>query len=236
MNGHVGSARQHSAAKLRRQVLGQTPAIQDAGGRLVHPGDDDLCEGGLAVHGHLVAKDFGAFLVLAQAKHEYLRTADARSNVHAPANRAEAEQSDAVLPRDHLRVPFEWRQLAPARTADVGGNGAQRLLASQFGQYAFAVVANGEAGDLRSRPRSSRTCRALASMEFCTSSAMALRGSLWLRASQRMRSKESAGFSSTRWAPEFVRCLMAPIGTRYRASLARMCFGRLAPGVAKGMS
>jgi hypothetical protein len=42
-----------------------------------------------------------------------------------------------------------------------------------------------------------RTVRAWASMEFCTNSAIALRGSLWLRASQRIKSKGSAGLSLT---------------------------------------
>ena len=51
------------------------------------------------------------------------------------------------------------------------------------------------AGARRTRRRSIVTRRAFASSEFCTSSATALRGSLWLRASHRMRSNGSAGLS-----------------------------------------
>src|SRR6266496_2217101 len=51
------------------------------------------------------------------------------------------------------------------------------------------------AGARRTRRRSIFTRRAFASREFWTSSATALRGSLWLRASHRMRSNGSAGLS-----------------------------------------
>ena len=49
--------------------------------------------------------------------------------------------------------------------------------------------------------------------EFWTNSAMALRGSLWLRASHRIRSKGSAGFSRTLSASDQPRRLTAADGT-----------------------
>jgi len=61
-------------------------------------------------------------------------------------NAPESEQTHAVLPGDDLPGPLLRGQAALARVADVCGEVAQRLLAGQLGDDAFAVVVDGEQG------------------------------------------------------------------------------------------
>jgi hypothetical protein len=60
------------------------------------------------------------------------------------ADRPEAQQADAVLASHHLVVALTRRQTPLARVADVGRDGAQRVLARQTGHDALAVVADHE--------------------------------------------------------------------------------------------
>ena len=89
--------------------------------------------------------------------------------------------------------PADGMESVPGRAVQLLHQAIDRLAADDIDHLSDPGL--GE--ELISLRRSIDTRRALASIEFWTSSATALRGSLWLRASQRMRSKGSAGFSLT---------------------------------------
>jgi hypothetical protein len=105
----------------------------------------------------------------------------------------EPEQTHAVLAGNDLPCSLLRGQAALARVTDVRRQVVQGVLARQLGDDALTVITNDEHVTPRCRRRTTRMCPVWASSEFCTSSATAFRGSLWLRASQRMRSNGSAG-------------------------------------------
>jgi hypothetical protein len=99
------------------------------------------------------------------------------------------------LDHDQATSPRRRRPSRSSATACIGRDRAQRRLAAELGDDPSPSSLITSAGERHTRRRSIVTRRAFASREFCTSSATALRGSLWLRESHRIRSNGSAGRS-----------------------------------------